>query len=200
MLEQPEMEYTGIYGIKIPVMLIPRNTANRRGTEEPDQPDRAERPSNSDIPGQRMFDFKGNIMVAGVAGNETNESPTNEPPVKKAQPTEEMLRVTRSTLPAGYVAQQSDAQEALEELPPLSTLSVGQILRRGREKWGKDNWRGISVPCHVGRAMRHLLLWLAGDRSEAHLTNAICRLLFASELTITAAAIDGKLPRNFKFQ
>lgn len=77
-------------------------------------------------------------------------------------------------------------------LPPLALLDVAKVLKGGADKYGsaplgQENWRLIPVQSHVNHAMTHLLAHLAGDQSDAHLSHAACRLLFALELTLESA-------------
>lgn len=69
-----------------------------------------------------------------------------------------------------------------ELLDPVFLLQVSNVLKEGAEKYGRDNWHNIPVDNHLGRALTHLLLWLAGDRSENHFANAACRIMFAAWL------------------
>lgn len=75
---------------------------------------------------------------------------------------------------------QSAIDTRCDLLPPSAMLGVCRVLREG-SRYGKDNWRLIPRADHINHAMRHLFLQLAGDRSEQHLANAVCRLLFAME-------------------
>lgn len=75
---------------------------------------------------------------------------------------------------------QSAIDTRCDLLPPSAMLGVCRVLRAG-SRYGRDNWRLIPRADHINHAMRHLFLQLAGDRSEQHLANAVCRLLFAME-------------------
>lgn len=55
-------------------------------------------------------------------------------------------------------------------------ISVHGIMRLSRhyengvDKYGEDNWmKGLSMRKCIGSALRHLLKYLGGDRSEDHL-------------------------------
>lgn len=79
-------------------------------------------------------------------------------------------------------AQQSASPYRPELLPPLAVLSVSKILKDGADKYGAENWRGLTVSDNLSHALTHIFAYLAGDKSDDHIDHAACRLLFASEL------------------
>ena len=83
------------------------------------------------------------------------------------------------TLPNG--ASQSDIPYRVDLLPPHAVLSVAAILAQGAAKYGVCNWHGIPVSDHINHALMHLLAYLAGDTTDAHLHNAATRCLMAAE-------------------
>lgn len=58
-------------------------------------------------------------------------------------------------------------------------FAMTQVLATGAEKYGANNWRKIPVEGHINHALAHLYAYLAGDASDEHLTNALCRTMFA---------------------
>lgn len=79
--------------------------------------------------------------------------------------------------------------ECALDVVPAALLRVGAALFHGERRRevrpqhvGEENWRRIRPRMHVRHALAHVLKWLAGDRSEDHLTNAACRLLMAMEV------------------
>lgn len=75
---------------------------------------------------------------------------------------------------------QSHVEEAMDEIPAEVLLTVARILGQGVQKYGRGNWRLLRMrEDQVNHAARHIYEWLSGDRSEDHLCNAICRLMFA---------------------
>lgn len=64
-------------------------------------------------------------------------------------------------------------------LPEYGVLEVSKVLHRGAEKYGEDNWKQITTDEHVNHCLTHLFLYLSGDSSEDHLSNAACRALMA---------------------
>lgn len=73
-------------------------------------------------------------------------------------------------------------------LDPHAMFAVTRVLATGAEKYGEDNWRLLGIEDHVNHAIAHLYAWLAGDRTDEHLTNATCRAIFAlaNELDLKA--------------
>ena len=59
----------------------------------------------------------------------------------------------------------------------LDELAKG--LTKGAEKHPGETWRTIPTREHLARAMRHINLYLMGDRDEPHLVNAGMRLMMA---------------------
>lgn len=86
---------------------------------------------------------------------------------------------TIETLPSG--ARQSATGTRYDLMPAHAVRAVAEVLDRGARKYGVNNWVPIPVDSHLNHAVNHVYLWLAGDRSEDHLTHAACRLLMAKE-------------------
>ena len=56
---------------------------------------------------------------------------------------------------------------------------VAEGLTAGARKHPGETWRKIPEREHAVRALRHLSLYLAGDKSEPHLINASMRCMMA---------------------
>jgi hypothetical protein len=54
-----------------------------------------------------------------------------------------------------------------------------EVLAQGAEKYGDNNWRGISIEDHLNHLITHAYAYLSGDRSDFHLSHIMCRALFA---------------------
>ena len=52
-------------------------------------------------------------------------------------------------------------------------------LTAGAEKHPGETWRQIPTEEHAARALHHLSMWLAGDRSDSHIINASMRCMMA---------------------
>ena len=59
----------------------------------------------------------------------------------------------------------------------LDEIATG--LTAGAEKHPGETWRDIPAKEHAARALRHLSMWLAGDRSDSHIINASMRCMMA---------------------
>lgn len=79
---------------------------------------------------------------------------------------------------------QSDIPYRFDLLPPLSLFKIAEILKKGAEKYGENNWHKIPVNENLNHALAHIISYLAGDRQEDHIRNAACRILFASEVDL----------------
>ena len=56
---------------------------------------------------------------------------------------------------------------------------IAEGLTTGAEKYPGETWRSIPAEEHAARALRHLAMWLAGDRSDRHIINASMRCMMA---------------------
>lgn len=88
------------------------------------------------------------------------------------------------TLPNG--AKQSALPYRVDLVPAKAILDVSNVLHKGAEKYGVDNWRGIPSGDHLNHALTHIFAYLAGDRQDNHLGHAACRMLMAHEQDINS--------------
>lgn len=75
----------------------------------------------------------------------------------------------------------SDAhQERWDLISPIGLRRVARTCAEGAAKYGDFNWeRGMPVHDLLNHALRHLYLYLTGDRSEDHLGHAGWNVLAA---------------------
>jgi Domain of unknown function (DUF5664) len=63
---------------------------------------------------------------------------------------------------------------------PIAMIALAKVLGTGSEKYGNRNYElGSDVEDNLNHVLRHLCLYLSGDRSEPHLANSFCGLMFA---------------------
>jgi hypothetical protein len=63
-------------------------------------------------------------------------------------------------------------------------FEVAAVLHEGAEKYGADNWRLIDTDDHLNHLLTHVYAYLSGDRSDDHLSHAVCRAIFALAVEI----------------
>lgn len=86
----------------------------------------------------------------------------------------------------GAVRSKDADGERWDLIPVLGLLRVAQTCAEGAAKYGVGNWlKGIPVSDLLNHAIRHIYLYLAGDRSEDHLAHAAWNLLAACHMELT---------------
>lgn len=59
------------------------------------------------------------------------------------------------------------------------------VLAEGAAKYGPNNWRKIDIDDHLNHLIMHAYAYLAGDRSDEHLSHIMCRAMFAQAVELT---------------
>jgi hypothetical protein len=75
----------------------------------------------------------------------------------------------------------ADAEATRYDLvSPIGLAAVARACAEGAEKYGDYNWeRGMPARDMLNHALRHIYLFLGGDRSEDHLGHAAWNLMGA---------------------
>ena len=76
---------------------------------------------------------------------------------------------------------QDQEENDFRYLSPAWLNELAKGLTAGAVRHPGETWRTIPAREHVWRAVRHCILWLAGDDSEPHLVNAGMRIMMAWE-------------------
>lgn len=77
---------------------------------------------------------------------------------------------------------QSKLTARFDLIPAEPLFDVAVVLGEGAAKYGVDNWKLIPTNDHLSHALAHIYAYLAGDTSDAHLSHAACRVLFACHM------------------
>ena len=88
-----------------------------------------------------------------------------------------MERAERET----RVFPQDTEENEYRYIVPAWLDAVARGLTAGAMKHPGETWRTIPSSEHAARALRHLNMYLMGDRSEPHLINASMRCMMAAE-------------------
>lgn len=73
-----------------------------------------------------------------------------------------------------------------QAIMPKAIMEIGKVRWEGYNIHGysDENYKLIDKEEHIGRALSHIFSYLAGDRSNDHLSHASCRLLMALEMEL----------------
>lgn len=80
--------------------------------------------------------------------------------------------------------QRDKVEERFDLVPPDAMLAVAKAMSEGAAKYGDENWRGLPIDNIVNHAVRHVFLWMSGDRSEDHLGHAAAGMLMAKDMEV----------------
>ncbi len=90
-------------------------------------------------------------------------------------------------------AKQSDIGARFDLLPARAVARVAEVLHHGAEKYGEDNWRGLSVDEINNHTIGHLMNYV-GRGAEQDLAHAACRALMALEIKLQELEAETILP------
>jgi hypothetical protein len=73
----------------------------------------------------------------------------------------------------------TDAENVRYDLiTPIGLRRLAETCAEGAKKYGDHNWqKGIPASVMLNHAIRHIYLWLEGERSEDHLAHAAWNIL-----------------------
>lgn len=63
-------------------------------------------------------------------------------------------------------------------------FEMAKVLHEGAEKYGEDNWRLITIEDHLNHLIMHAYAYLAGDKTDEHLSHILCRATFAQGVAL----------------
>jgi hypothetical protein len=76
-------------------------------------------------------------------------------------------------------------------------FEMAKVLHVGAEKYGENNWRLISIEEHLNHGIMHGYAYLAGDRTDEHLSHMLCRSTFALGVSLQEPNTESKLREVF---
>lgn len=62
-------------------------------------------------------------------------------------------------------------------------FAMTHVLYQGAVKYGENNWRKIDIPDHLNHLIMHAYAYLAGDKTDEHLSHIMCRAMFAQGIS-----------------
>lgn len=75
-------------------------------------------------------------------------------------------------------------------------FEMAAVLHEGAEKYGPQNWRGISIDDHLNHLIMHAYAYLSGDRTDDHLSHIMCRSMFAQANALDVSACQRHHPNE----
>lgn len=101
----------------------------------------------------------------------------------------------RQDFGTGSVRDTRKGKGRFDLLPPYALLRLAQHFENGAEKYGDRNWeKGQPLSRYLDSAIRHILAYLGGDRSEDHMAAAAWNVLAHIETQYRIA--QGRLPQD----
>lgn len=81
----------------------------------------------------------------------------------------------------------------MQAVMPKALIEVGKLRYKAKFEYGYDdnNYKGIDIDEHIGRAERHLCMYL-DNRDIEELTHAACRCLMALEMALEKGKNDAE--------
>lgn len=79
-------------------------------------------------------------------------------------------------------AKQSRLDVRFDLVPADALFAVAHVLDYGANKYGVDNWKGLSIESILNHMIAHAYAYLSGDFSDDHLEHCATRALMALQL------------------
>lgn len=79
---------------------------------------------------------------------------------------------------------QSLIQVRFDLIDGPALFEMAGVLHEGAVKYGENNWRKIDIPDHLNHLIMHAYAYLAGDRTDQHLSHIMCRAMFAQAVAL----------------
>jgi hypothetical protein len=80
--------------------------------------------------------------------------------------------------------QQSHVPVRFDLIDGKAMFAMAAVLHEGAEKYAPGNWRLIPERDHLNHALMHIYAYLSGDRTDDHLSHALCRVTFATAVNL----------------
>ena len=82
-------------------------------------------------------------------------------------------------------ATRSEISERFSLLPWDSLMAAARVMAKGEKVHGSNNWRkGFPIDAGIDHVIRHLALYMEGDKSEDHLSHAVAGLLMCKHFDL----------------
>lgn len=88
---------------------------------------------------------------------------------------------------------QSHAPVRFDLIDARALFEAAKVHDHGARKYGANNWRLIDIDDHLNHLLMHVYAYLAGDRSDDHLSHAVCRAIFALGVQLQS---DDDIPKK----
>ena len=80
--------------------------------------------------------------------------------------------------------QRDRIEERFDLIPPTAMMAVAKAMAQGARRYGDYNWQGLPIENILNHAMRHIVLYMEGDRDEDHLGHAAANLMMAKDAQV----------------
>jgi hypothetical protein len=82
-------------------------------------------------------------------------------------------------------------------ISPIGMRRLAETMKEGFDKYGAYNWeRGMPIGDILNHALRHIFIYLSGDRSEDHLAHAAWNLFASMHMEETHPSLNHGLRRS----